>query len=51
MICGKCGRETKRLRLGGAPYYLTLICRVCRRREDGNPWRVFWLLQKIGIYK
>lgn len=58
MKCNFCGIETKTknleikvndghlIGLNGA----ILICCVCRRRQDGDPWRFFRLLQILKLY-
>lgn len=57
MTCPTCGVETKNLKVKANDTehllgnHTTLICRVCRRKQDGKAWRVFRVLQRIGIYK
>lgn len=57
MICYKCKTKTKNLRYGqaipfgdGSGSYTPLLCRVCRRKQDGRRWRIFRLLQIFRLY-
>jgi len=56
MTCPDCGFETKHLRCARNSGYLIganikLICRVCRRKQDGRAWRWFRLLQVLRLYR
>jgi hypothetical protein len=53
MICPVCGVNTKRLRFSMARRgyrHNPLVCQVCRRKEDGLPWRLWRVLQMLKLY-
>lgn len=56
MTCPDCEFEAKHLRVAMNNGYLIgatikLICRTCRRKQDGRPWRWFRVLQVLGLYR